>query len=331
MESKVSLSKILLILLCTALYLAGCSQPAPVEQPSEVQVGEILIPTQQSTPAFRAPTATSLQTYSTTATSLPASTVTQPPTPSATIAATGTPIGESTFDGVRVTIINNAGFLITVGDTRVLIDAIYAGFPGGILKPLLDSQPPFDGVDLILATHDHADHFDPQLVLDYLEKNPESVFVSTPNAVEAISEIDSRVDARLTAIDLERGKKQDISVAGVDLEAIHLSHGVPGLLNLGYLITIDGVTLFHTGDIDPDVVTVEDLKGYRLPGKDIDIAFVPDFLAVEEEFHAHIHEGIQARHLIPMHFPLCNPPAGIEDTFQNVHIFSSEYESWIMP
>jgi L-ascorbate metabolism protein UlaG (beta-lactamase superfamily) len=312
--------------------IAGCDQgkselsPAPS---TDVPPNETAIPVEATpvppTDTPPPPTPTIPQTESTTVTA------TEQLTYTATLAPTGTPIAESAYDGVRVNIINNAGFLVTVGDKRILIDAIYAGFPGGILKPLLDSQPPFDGVDLILATHEHADHFDPQLVLHYLEKNPESVFVSTPNAVEAIAEIDSRVDARLIAIDLARGDKLDLSVAGIDLQAIHLSHGIPGLLNLGYLITIDGVTLFHTGDIDPDVVGVEDLMGYGLPGKAIDVAFVPDFLAVEQEYIAHIHEGIQPRHLIPMHFPLCNPPAGIVDTFQSVHIFSSEYESWIMP
>lgn len=326
-----NMNKAFMIMLALALSMAGCTQASPADLPSVVSSSEIQIATPQSAHTIQPPTATSSQTSSTTASSLPASITTKQPTMSPIAVLTGTPIGGSSFDGVRVTMIYNAGFLVTVGDKRVLIDAIYAGFPGGILKPLLASQPPFDGVDLILSTHDHADHFDAQLVLDYLEKNPESLFVSTPSAVNAISEIDSRVDVRLTAIDLARGEKQDISVAGIDLEAIYLSHGIPGLLNLGYLITIDGVTLFHTGDIDPDGVSVDDLSGYGLPGEDIDVAFVPDFLVVEEEFHAHIREGIQARYLIPMHFPLCNPPAGIEDTFQNVHIFSAEYESWILP
>jgi hypothetical protein len=43
---------------------------------------------------------------------------------------------------------------------------VFATVVIGVLKPLVDSQPPFDGVDLILATHEHADHFSPDLWLD---------------------------------------------------------------------------------------------------------------------------------------------------------------------
>jgi L-ascorbate metabolism protein UlaG (beta-lactamase superfamily) len=243
---------------------------------------------------------------------------------------TGTPIAESTFGGVRVTFITNAGFLITVGDTRILIDAIYQGYPGGVLKPILDSQPPFDGVDLILVTHEHHDHFDPELVLQYLQRNPETVFISTPNSVNAILDLDSRMGARLTSIDLQSGDREQLTISDIGLEIIHISHGVPGLLNLGYIITINDVTLFHTGDIDPTVVSISDLQSYGLPEKQIDIGFVPEFLFTEEEFRNHITEGIQARHLIPMHFGM-QPPFDLESVFPNIHLFQQPYESWAMP
>jgi Tol biopolymer transport system component/L-ascorbate metabolism protein UlaG (beta-lactamase superfamily) len=241
-----------------------------------------------------------------------------------------TPIAESTFEGVRVTFITNAGFLITVGDKRILVDAIYKGYPGGVLKPILDSQPPFDGVDVILATHEHHDHFDPELVLQYLQDNPKTVFVSNPNAVEAILTLDRGMRTRLTAVELAAGEREQLTIAGIDLEAIHLSHGMPGILNLGFIITIDQVTLFHMGDMDPAVVSVSDLQAYGLPEKQIDIAFVHDYVLTEEEFHAHISEGIQARHLIPMHFGM-QPPLGLESVFPNISILQEPYESWALP
>jgi len=252
------------------------------------------------------------------------------PTTTPTTAPTATPIAESTFDGVRVNYIYNEGFLITVGDKRILIDTIYDGYPGGVLKPVLESQPPFDGVDLMLATHEHGDHFEPELVLQYLQNNPDTLFASTPNAVNAILILDSSVRPRLTAIDIKAGESKSLTLAGINLEAIHLDHGMPGILNLGFIITFDEVTLLHIGDMDPAVVSVSDLRAYGLPAKQIDIAFVHDWLITEEEFHAHFTEGIQARYLIPMHFGP-QPPSQFQSVFPSMIILQEPYESWVMP
>jgi L-ascorbate metabolism protein UlaG (beta-lactamase superfamily) len=238
---------------------------------------------------------------------------------------------DSSFEGVRVTFISTAGFLITVGDQRILIDAIYQGYPGGVLKPILEGQPPFDGVDLILATHEHLDHFDPELVLQYLQNNPETEFASTQNAVEAILALDSSMRTRLTTIDLNVGEQEQRAVADINLEAMYLSHGMPGIQNLGYILTIDDITIFHTGDMDPSSVSISDLQDYGLPEKQLDIAFIPEFLFVIEEFHAHILEGIPAEYLIPMDFGYEPLPPEIDNIFPNMIIFRETYENWELP
>jgi L-ascorbate metabolism protein UlaG (beta-lactamase superfamily) len=247
-----------------------------------------------------------------------------------TEASTARTITKNTFYDVSVTFIFNAGFLITVGDQRVLIDAIYEGYPEGTLKPILDLQSPFDGVDLILATHEHRDHFDPKLVLRYLQNNPETVFASNPNAVNAILTLDSSMEPRLTAIELKTGESEQLALADINIEGLYLSHGEIGIINIGYIITLGEVTFFHMGDMDPREVSVSDLQAYGLPGKQIDIAFVQEFLLVNEEFHAHILEGIQPSYPIPMHFAI-QPPSGLESIFPTIITLQEPYECWVMP
>jgi hypothetical protein len=120
-------------------------------------------------------------------------------------------------------------------------------------------------------------------------------------------------------------------VNGIDLEIFYLSHGVPGLLNLGILITVDGTKLFHTGDMDPEIVTVSYLQSYGLPEKGIDVAFVPAFLLALEEYRALVREGIGARYVIPMHYPYEYPPSGIEADVPNAFVFHDTMESWVLP
>ena len=241
------------------------------------------------------------------------------------------PIAPGTFDGIRVTHVFNAGYLITAGDKRILIDALYQGYPEGILKPVVYAQPPFDGVDLILATHEHLDHFSPELVARYMRENPNTIFISTKSAVDQLLAEDRDLRQRAKGVDLKMGERKQIDTEGLDLEAIYVSHGVPDLLNLGFIITVDGVKLLHTGDISPDHVRVSYLQDYGLPGEQIDVAFVPYFLLTMEEYHAHVTEGIQPRYVIPMHYPYEAPPVSIEETFPNAFVFTGTMESWVLP
>ena len=321
MFTRIKLSLVVAILLFS-VYGCAPETATPIQSATASSVPPTVTLAPTVTKTYIPPTITLTPTL--TPSEVPPTATPAPPTPTATF------IAESSFDGVRVTYITNAGFLITAGDRRILIDGIYQGYPGGVLKPILESQPPFDGVDLILITHEHPDHFDAELVLQYLQDNPETKLVSTPRVIDSILAIDGSVEPRLTAIDLKHGEQKDLRIADIDLEAFYISHGMPGLLNLGFVIIIDNITIFHTGDIVPTSVSVSDLKAYGLPQKHIDIAFVPEFLFSEEDFHAHILEGIQARYLIPMHFDM-QPASGFESVFTNIHVFTKPYESWIMP
>jgi L-ascorbate metabolism protein UlaG (beta-lactamase superfamily) len=230
-----------------------------------------------------------------------------------------------------VTHVFNAGFLITIGDKRILIDALYEGYPEGILKPMIHHQPPFDGIDLILATHEHDDHFSPELVGRYMRDSPQTLFVSTKSAVDQLITLDGNLQERSTAVELREAERAQIEIDGLELEVIYISHGMSGLLNLGFIITVDGYKLFHTGDLSPEHTTVQYLQDYGMPEMQIDVAFVPGFLITTEEYHAHVLEGIQPRYVIPMHYALDNPPLGIEEVFPNALVFRDSMESWILP
>jgi len=164
-----------------------------------------------------------------------------------------------------------------------------------------------------------------------LRENPNTVFVSTKSAVDQLIALDRELQDRSIVVELRPGEREQIGVEGISLEAIYLSHGTVGILNLGFIITVDGTKLLHTGDLSPDDVSVSYLQDYSLPEEQIDVAFVPDFLLTMEEYHAHVSEGIQPRYVIPMHYPYQTPPSGIEDDFPNAFVFSDTMESRVLP
>ena len=141
---------------------------------------------------------------------------------------------EDANEPVTVTFVGNSGFLITVGDTKILIDGLFEGFPGYALpddelQQLLGAEPPFDHLDLILATHDHGDHFSARMVCQHLKNDPEAVFVSTEAAADAVI----AAGCPATSIALQEGERAQMVVNDIGLQATFLSHGEFGLSEPG--------------------------------------------------------------------------------------------------
>lgn len=230
---------------------------------------------------------------------------------------------------------NNAGFLITAGDKKILIDALFEGYRPGDAPPqeVLDravyARPPFDEIDLILVTHQHLDHFSDELLRSHMINNPDAVLVSTRGVVTAVQASGYDIQERVISIGLRAGEREEIVVNDIGLEILHMSHGEGLPLNLGFVITIGGIKLFHTGDLGADAVSVSDLQAYGLPAKQIDVAFVGLWM-LTKEYHPHVLQGIQARYIIPMHYPYKHPPSGIR-AFPDAIIFRDTMESWVLP
>ena len=96
---------------------------------------------------------------------------------------------------LTLTYLGCEGVLVRSDAGSVLIDGLYgeeaAPFgvpPEPVLEKLRDARPPFDRVDVILATHFHGDPFDPVAVARHLRANPNSHFVSTIQATVQVME-----------------------------------------------------------------------------------------------------------------------------------------------
>jgi len=332
-----------------SVCLVSCSQvtstaATEAAEPDATSISPV--PDHTTTPL---PAADTLLPPSPTQTATPAPTTETPLPPTETPLPTGTPThtptpwptSEAFFDGARVTFINNAGFLITVGDKKILIDALYEtgsrniDLPPEVRQRAVNAEPPFDQVDLVIATHSHSDHFSAELVRDHLRYNESAVFVSSPDAVRQIQRMGEEFDDRLIAVDLGPGESSHLMVNGIALDCLNITHGIP-LLNIGLVITMDDFTFFHSGDMSlddmaDDFIRLEDLQGYGLPQKEIDLALLPIQIFSIDEGTILIEEGIQARYVSPMHYPYQYPPTGIEENFSNAVVFKDSLENWVVP
>lgn len=212
----------------------------------------------------------------------------------------------------------NEGVMVEAGDRKVLVDALfgdgiagYAAVPERLRAGLESGSGKWDGVDLLLATHYHGDHFDPEAVGRYLASEPETLFVSTPQAVDRLrrtlgpsSDLLDRSRAALPA----EGETDAIDRGGVAVEVLHLHHGRdrrPPVENLGFVVTIDNLSFLHFGDTE---AKLEEFEPYLELLEGTDVALLPFWFLASEWRAAMVRDRIRPRAIVVLHLP--SPDAG---------------------
>ncbi len=260
-----------------------------------------------------------------------------PATPSPSPTPTPTPTPSS---GVTVTYVANSGFLISAGGKKVLVDALFEGISGVYTVPaavqdrLANAISPFDAVDVALATHSHPDHFAATSVTRCLQSNPQASFIAPPDAAAQVTGFTGRT----YSVDAAEGQRTSLEVNGVRIQAMRISHGIPtggpGVVNLGYLVTIGSVKFLHVGDADPGTVPVSYLQALGLPGEHIDIAFIQHFTLSTSIPLPFVTQGIAPRYVVADHYQFTNQPPNLAQILRNfptAAVFRTELEAWTMP
>jgi len=239
-------------------------------------------------------------------------------------------------DSCKITYISNEGFLIETQGKKVLIDGLFDHIEGNWCDSPSDqtvalmraSKAPFDKIDLIAITHKHADHFNDQVVIKHMLSNPQAMVICPKQVSEVLSVHPDYGKVKARIIDLTPPEYMDstLVVSGIPTRVLRLEHSHymeedpnTGAMrnrhrdveNLGYLLDIDGLRIFHCGDTNP--LNDEEYKGYALQEESIDIAFLERmFVAYGKEGTDIINNYIQPDHTVFMHI---NP--GNLETYSN--------------
>lgn len=227
---------------------------------------------------------------------------------------------------IKIVYISNEGYLVEIGGKKILIDALHTGVSSELMGKMTSAEPPFDKVDIILATHSHADHFSPELVAKYMDKNKSTVFLSNDEAASHVKAfIYDFVSAteRIKAVLPMEGEKIGKRYGEVDIQVMSFPHGRDTYItNLGFLVKVGDKKFLHVGD---SVASLEYLKAYKLSKEKIDVAFIPYWYFSTPDLHSAVREGIKAKHIVPMHFGLMD---GSEDSL--LRILKKEFPSAIL-
>jgi L-ascorbate metabolism protein UlaG (beta-lactamase superfamily) len=215
--------------------------------------------------------------------------------------------------GVDVTFLANAGFFLESGKYSVLIDSFlgepvepYADLPDAVYKDLVNARSPFDGLALVLVSHDHPDHMQVRGLEKFLTNNGEAQLVSSPQILGVVRSGARNFEAikrQMTPIRVVPGAMSEALQEEMSIRFFELPHGGKsqvGVKNLAHLIEMGGVRLLHLGDAEP---TPEILRPFELESRKIDVVFVPYHFFGKPSGVQALQEEIKARTVVACHVP----------------------------
>jgi L-ascorbate 6-phosphate lactonase len=226
-------------------------------------------------------------------------------------------------DQVAVWWLGQAGFLLKGSQgPAVAIDPYLSnsclmshGIQRRIPVPILPSDLP---AELILASHWHPDHLDPETIRPLRERS--NVHILGPHSCVRRCRAWGIPENRLHAL----GWGETFSYAGVRVTAVVARHMNPGALcedANGYLVDVGKVRVYHTGDTEYDV------RLRYLAGADIDVmlsCFTGTGSTLDAQEAAWLASRVRPTWLVPMHFGMfdySDDPAATDDPAKLIQVY----------
>lgn len=185
-------------------------------------------------------------------------------------------MGRFEYGSVSVELLGHASVRIRGGGKTMYIDPY-----------VLDENP--EKADIVFVTHEHFDHCATENIRKLVKSN--TVVVATEDCLSKLADLNLK-----TVIPNQELEVNGIKVETVPAYNIGKPFHTPRSNWVGYIITVDGVRIYHAGDTD----FIPEMRELR----DIDIALLPigGTFTMDEEEAAKAANAIRPKVVIPMHY-----------------------------
>ena len=219
---------------------------------------------------------------------------------------------KGSYKTLEVTYIANEGFYIATPTQAVMTDALfrnpwgYLNTPEPVFSKIKASDPPFERLDLLLFSHAHRDHYEPNMALELMKSRKETILVGNSVTMGELTEAAgtdfSGIKARTRDLNPDWGTTLNETVSGIKIKVFPVNHGEPErpYVTLAYLMYLDGFTILHLGDLSPPS-NVEYFPKFGLKKEAIDIAFIDPFFLQDEAGQRLLEDFIRPQKIILMH------------------------------
>ena len=164
------------------------------------------------------------------------------------------------------------GFVLKLGKTVLYLDAFLSAYPGRLVEPLLRPGE-VTNADLVLGTHDHADHIDRDAWPGIAAASPNAIFIVPELARRGLCNDLAIPPERMVGLDDGRSFQH----GELTISAIPAAHEFLGRDEatgmypyLGYIVQGNGCTVYHAGD----TCIYEGMQGLLRQWK-LDVAILP--------------------------------------------------------
>jgi ankyrin repeat protein len=238
---------------------------------------------------------------------------------------------------IKVTYIANMGVLISSASKNILIDGLfnesydtYPITPKNIVSKINKFEAPFNSIDLILVTHSDGDHFSALMLAEYLSINKTVKVVCSNITSSALKKGEGyKLDtSRIIAITPELYKSIDTMVNNIKIKILRLRHGDGDGQeeNTGFIVDMDGVIIFHSGDSggkvasEQEVSEIQEYDSIGIEKMKVDLAILNrgSFWGSKAAGMQIIEKYMKPKHLILTHFSENNKDGEWEPVDQTI-------------
>ena len=176
-----------------------------------------------------------------------------------------------------------------------------------LTSKIITAKDIFQGLDALLITHEHSDHFSAELTLRALNENKALQVISTQAVTGALrkAEKDEEIMSRVWTMHPNLNKSLHMNIRGVNIEACSMAHDSyenTASENLMFLFSLNGKTFLHVGDAKADSDAFGQLECLK---RKIDVMFVP-FTYVGTADGRKVISDLKPLKLVVVHLPDSN-------------------------